>query len=191
MTTRPDDAASPAPADPEATRLPPIPAAPEAADAEAAKWKPAPVDPEATKWPPADPEGTKWPGGDGVPETGSWTPASAAGRVPGARRSRLVGLPERAWRWCRRNAAVASLLAVTLWLGVGSAPCQTVQGHQVTRKVPAEADKAQKAEEREGNQAINESVVELSLKGHTNGLTSLAYSPDGKRFVSGSSDGTL
>jgi WD40 repeat protein len=74
--------------------------------------------------------------------------------------ARPVGALERGWRWCRRNAAVAGLLAglmLTLLLGAGVASLLAWHAGREADRARDEAERARKAEIREALRA-NEAV---------------------------------
>jgi WD40 repeat protein/serine/threonine protein kinase len=81
-------------------------------------------------------------------------------------RARRAGLAERLWRWCRRNPAVASLVAVVATLLVAVAVSATVVAFQSQRLVRQEERLKNEAENRADLEAQAKEELETTLYFH-------------------------
>jgi WD40 repeat protein len=134
--------------------------------------------------------------------------------------ARPVGPLERGWRWCRRNPVVAGLVAaVVLALagGTGVATWQAVLARAEARRAQWLAYAAQiglaQREWQDGNVGHARELLDAcqadlrgwehdylytlfnknqhTFRGHSGFVHSVAFSPDGKRIVSGCADNTV
>jgi tRNA A-37 threonylcarbamoyl transferase component Bud32 len=134
--------------------------------------------------------------------------------------ARPIGQLERSWRWCRRNRAVAGLLAaVMLSMVLGTIAASFFALRATSQKERAErlvyyGQIALAQREWQDNEVAHARALldacrpdlrgwehaylrrlcnskEQTFQGHAGPVNSVAFSPDGKRIVSGSQDRTL